>query len=378
VIVACGLGVTIGGKMLIIDSHLDLSWNALQWDRDLLKSVYSTRQIELPMTGKGRSMGTVALPEMRQGRVFVSFATLLARCTGKQAPSIDYGSVAQAHAIAKGQMAYYRALEKEGHVHVIETANALEQHHAVWQEWDLGAGNDLPPHSLPLGFVISMEGADPITTPEELEEWYALGLRLLGPAHYGTNRYAGGTGTELPLTEGMGVRLLKEMRRLGMGMDCTHLSDESFWQAVRVFDGPVLASHQNCRAIAPVQRQFTDDQLKVIIERGGVIGASFDISMVRSGWQYMSQNNLTERNPVMMSEIVDHIDRVCQLAGNANHSALGTDLDGGFGREQSPLDLDTIADLQKMTGLLKARGYADDDVTKIMYGNWLRFLQTVL
>lgn len=363
--------------MLIIDSHLDLSWNALQWDRDLLKSVYSIRQTELPLTGKARGMGTVALPEMRQGRVFVSFATLLARCTGRQAAGIDYSSVAQAHAVAKGQLAYYRALEKAGHVRVIENASQLAAHQHEWQQWD-AAHADESPQTPPLGFVISMEGADPISTPDELAEWHALGLRLIGPAHYGPNHYAGGTGTELPLTDGIGPQLLREMQRLGMGMDCTHLSDEAFWQAVRVFDGPLLASHQNCRAIAPVQRQFTDAQLNVIIERGGVIGASFDISMVRVGWQYMSQNNLTDNKPVMMREIVDHIDRVCQLAGNANHSALGTDLDGGFGREQSPRDLDTIADLQKMAGLLRERGYGETDIAKIMHGNWLRFLHTVL
>ena len=364
--------------MLIIDSHLDLSWNALQWDRDLLKSVHSIRQVELPMVGKGRGMGTVALPEMRQGRVFISFATLLARCTGRQAPSIDYGSVAQAHAVAKGQLAYYRALEKDGHVRVIEIAAQLAAHVAEWQAWDAANADSQPAQTPPLGFVISMEGADPITNPAELAEWAALGLRLLGPAHYGPNRYAGGTGTELALTDGIGPQLLKEMRRLGMGMDCTHLSDEAFWQAVRLFDGPLLASHQNCRTIAPVQRQFTDAQLKVIIERDGVIGASFDISMVRAGWQYMSQNNLWVNNPVTMSEIVDHIDRVCQLAGNANHSAIGTDLDGGFGREQSPRDLDTIADLQKMVPLLQSRGYANADIDKIMHGNWLRFMGQVL
>jgi membrane dipeptidase len=345
--------------MLIIDAHLDLSWNALQFERDLTQSVYTLRQIEAPMTGKSRSMNTVALPEMRTGRVFLSFATLLARSNGHPSPGI----------------AYYRAIEADGHVRVIENLAQLDAHVPAWQTWEADAAHAPQP---PLGFVISMEGADPITTPNELAQWHALGLRLLGPAHYGPNRYSGGTGTQLGLTDGVGPQLLREVRRLNMGLDCTHLSDEAFWQAVKIFDGPLLASHQNCRAIAPLQRQFTDEQLKVIIERDGVIGASFDVVMVRAGWQWMVQNNLTDPKPVMMREIVDHIDHICQLAGSARHCAIGSDLDGGFGREQSPRDLDTIADLQKMVGLLKDRGYSDADVAGMMHGNWLRFLRGVL
>ena len=360
--------------MLIIDAHLDLSWNAMQHERDLTQSVYTLRQVEAPMVGKSRGLNTVALPEMRAGRVFLSVATLLARSNGHPSPGIEYPSVAQAHAVAQGQMAYYRALEATGQVRVIESLAQLDAHVLAWHSWEEEPPNTAQP---PLGFVISMEGADPITTPGALASWHAQGLRLLGPAHYGPNRYAGGTGTQIGLTDGIGQQLLSEMRRLNMGLDCTHLSDEAFWQAVKLFDGPLLASHQNCRTIAPMQRQFTDAQLKVIIERDGVIGASFDVVMVRAGWQWKAQNNLTDPHPVMMHEIVDHIDHICQLAGSARHCAIGSDLDGGFGREQSPRDLDTIADLQKMAGLLKDRGYSPDDVAGILHGNWLRFLRSV-
>lgn len=361
--------------MLIFDAHLDLSWCALQFERDIRQSVYTIRQVEAPMSGKSRGVNTVALPEMRQGNVFLCFATALARASGRPASGIEYASVAQAHAVAKGQVAYYRALEREGLVRMISTQAQLDAHVAEWQTQSSTTGAQ---HALPLGFILSMEGADPITTPDELAEWHALGLRALGPAHYGPNRYAGGTGTERGVTDGIGPALLKEMRRLNILMDCTHLSDEAFWQAVKLFDGPILASHQNCRAIAPMQRQFTDEQLKVVIERGGVIGASFDVVMVRSGWQFNTMNNLTVSNPVMMREIVDHIDRVCQLAGNTDHSGIGSDLDGGFGREQSPRDLDTIADLQKMAGLLAERGYTPDDIEKIMWRNWVRLVRGVM
>lgn len=352
--------------MLVIDAHLDLSWNALQWNRDLLESVNTIRVKEGRMAGKGRAQNTVALPEMRRGRVAVSFATMLARSTGQNAAHIDYGSAAQAFGIAHGQLAYYRALEADGHARVLADGPSLRRHVDEWERWE-GSGAD-PADTPPLGFVISMEGADPIRDPAQLEAWWNAGLRLLGPTHYGPGRYAGGTGTELGLTA-LGKPLLQEMSRLGMPLDLSHLSDEAFWDAVSIYDGLVLASHNNCRALVPHQRQFSDEQLKLIIERDGVIGAAFDIWMLQPGFVRGDSNET-----VFIDDVVDHIDHVCQLAGNSRHAAIGTDLDGGFGREQSPCDLDTIADLQRLPGKLAGRGYADADIKNIMYGNWLRLL----
>jgi membrane dipeptidase len=166
------------------------------------------------------------------------------------------------------------------------------------------------------------------------------------------------------------------MERLGIVLDLTHCSDEAFWQALEHYNGPVLASHNNCRALVPNQRQFTDDQLRAIIERDGVIGAALDAWMLKPAWSIGEHHN--PANPVVtLSDVVDHIDHICQLAGNARHAAIGSDLDGGFGREQSPSDLDTIADLQKLAGLLAARGYGETDIAAIMHGNWLRLLRSV-
>ena len=352
--------------MLVIDAHLDLSWNALQWNRDLLESVNTIRVKEGRMAGKGRAQNTVALPEMRRGRVAVSFATMLARSTGQSAPHIDFGSQAQAFGIAQGQLAYYRALEADGHARVLADGPSLRRHVDEWERWE-DSGAD-PADRPPLGFVISMEGADPIRDPAQLEAWWNAGLRLLGPTHYGPGRYAGGTGTELGLTA-LGKPLLQEMGRLGMPLDLSHLSDEAFWEAVSIYDGLVLASHNNCRALVPHQRQFSDEQLKRIIERDGVIGAAFDIWMLQPGFVRGDSNET-----VFINDVVDHIDHVCQLAGNSRHAAIGTDLDGGFGREQSPCDLDTIADLQRLPGKLAGRGYAEADIKNIMHGNWLRLL----
>lgn len=352
--------------MLIIDAHLDLSMNALQWNRNLLDSVYTIRANEAKTPGKARAQGTVALPEMRAGRVAVSFATLLARSTGHKVGHLDYESQAQSYGMARGQLAYYRGLELDGEARILLNARGLRDHVAEWQRWEeAGAAANTRP---PLGFVISMEGADPIRNPAQLEAWWDAGLRLLGPTHYGPGRYAGGTGTQLGLTE-LGKPLLLEMMRLGMLLDLTHFSDEAFWQAARIYDGLVLASHNNCRALVPHQRQFNDDQLKLIIGRDGVIGAAFDVWMLQPGFVRGGGNEA-----VFIDTVIDHIDHICQLAGNSRHAAIGTDLDGGFGREQSPCDLDTIADLQQLPNKLAARGYYDDDIKNIMYGNWLRLL----
>ena len=355
--------------MLMIDSHLDLGWNALQWNRNLLQSVYTIRAQERGIEEKGRAQGTVSFPEMRRGRMALCFATVLARNTGMTTAHIDFGSQAQAYAIAQGHLLYYRALEREGVIRVITDLAGLNKHIAEWESWDSahpGASTDTPP----LGFVISMESADAIRDPGQLSEWHAAGLRVIGPAHYGPGRFAGGTNTELGLTQG-GVGLLAEMERLGVMLDLTHLSDESFWHAVEVFHGPVLASHNNCRALVPHQRQFSDEQLRAIIERDGVIGAAFDVWMLIADWNRGTASN----RQAGIATVVDHIDHVCQLAGNSAHAAIGSDLDGGYGREQSPHDLDTIADMQQVAVILRQRGYLDADIAAIMYGNWLRLLR---
>jgi membrane dipeptidase len=355
--------------MLIIDGHLDLSMNAIQWDRDLLQSVYTIRAQENMNPQKGRGQGTVAFPEMRQGRIALSFATLIARSTGLPVPGFDFRTPMQAYGMAHGQLAYYRALEQGGYVRIIDDARNLDAHINEWQIWEEDADPDSTP---PLGFVISMEGADPIEDPQQLQEWWDAGLRLLGPTHYGPGRYAGGTGTELGLTE-LGPPLLAEMERLGIALDLTHCSDQSFWQALDLYGGPVLASHNNCRALVPHQRQFSDEQLVAIIERDGVIGVPLTPGCCRRAGSSAIQPTKTSRFPTSSTTSITS----ANWPAAARHVAIGTDLDGGYGREQSPCDLDTIADLQGLTGLLAERGYSPDDVASILHGNWISFLHRV-
>jgi membrane dipeptidase len=355
--------------MLLIDAHLDLAWNALQWNRNLCDSVYTIRAREGMLPERGRSLGTVALPEMREGRIALSFATLLARSTGHIVHHADYATPMQAYGIARGQLAYYRALEQMGQIRIITNTAELNSHIAEWEAWDAAPQAATPP----LGFVILMEGADPILNPGQLAEWHANGLRVLGLTHYGNGRYAGGTGCEDGLADAC-LDLLREMQRLNILLDLSHCSDKAFWQALKHFDGPVLASHNNCRALVPHQRQFSDEQIRAIIERKGVIGAALDTWMLMPGWSNPRDDNM--KNPqVSLQRVADHIDHVCQLAGNAAHAAIGSDLDGWFGRESTPYEVDTIADLQKVPALLEERGYSAADIQAILHGNWLRLLR---
>jgi membrane dipeptidase len=348
--------------MLIVDGHLDLAWNALFYGRDLTRPVVEIRATEEGMVEPGRGGGTVSLPEMRRGRVALCFATVLARSTGTPVRDLDYPSVAQALASTRGQLAYYRALEAMGELRVIEDREALDEHLVAWEACDEAGECD----EAPVGVVINMEGADSIASPEAVEEWHAAGLRMIGPAHFGPGRYAGGTGTELGLTD-LGFALLDAMHAVGMGLDLAHLADPAFWQALDHFEGPVIASHCNCRALVPGQRQLSDEQIQAIVARGGVIGAVVDNWMLKPGFVRRKDTN----EGIFLKHVVDHIDHVCQVAGNANHAAIGSDLDGLFGLEQSPCDMDSIVDLQRIAGMLAERGYGEEDVAKIMHGNWI-------
>lgn len=348
--------------MLLIDAHLDLAWNALGWNRDLEQEVFAIRQSEQGMKGKGRGCNTVSLPELRRAQVGISFATVLARAKPNGTnPLLDFRTQEIAGAIGRGQLAYYRLLERRGACTIIQNLAALEQSFAGWQ---------VSPESEPFGFILSMEGADPIIEPSDAETWFQSGLRIIGLAHYGPSVYACGTNSEGGITSA-GHELLRVMEELGFILDLTHLADEAFWQALEKFRGPVLASHNNCRSITPGQRQFTDDQIRAIIERNGVIGTAFDAWMLAPGWTEDRQG----RVPIVIANAVNHIDHICQIAGNTNHVAIGSDLDGGFGTEQAPDDLDTITDLQTIQPTLVRRGYTSADIQAIFRDNWMNFFR---
>lgn len=354
--------------MLIVDAHLDLSMNALEWNRDLTQPVAAINAREAGLTDKpDRGKAVVSLPELRRGNIGLVVATQIARFVAPDNPLPGWHSPAQAWAQTQGQLAWYKAMEAAGEMVQINNRATLEQHLALWAD---GTPND----SKPIGYILSLEGADSLITVAHLEQAYQSGLRAVGPAHYGPGRYAQGTDAT-GFMGPIGHELLKEMERLNIILDATHLCDDSFWEALDHFNGPVWASHNNCRALVNHNRQYSDEQIKALIERGAVIGGALDAWMMVPGW--VRGVSTPQGMNCNLEVLVDHIDHICQLAGNALHVGLGTDLDGAFGREQCPYDLETIADLQKVSDLLAKRGYTAQDVEHMMHGNWLRFLRNV-
>jgi membrane dipeptidase len=349
----------------IIDAHLDLSMNAMEWNRDLRKPIQEIRDREKHLTDKpDRGKGVVCFDELRKGNIGLVVGTQIARYVAPDNNLPGWNSPEQAWAHTQAQLTWYKEMEAQGELKQITNLTELNNHLKYWE----GDTSD----KKTIGYILSLEGADSIVTIAHLERAYRNGLRAVGPAHYGPGRYAQGTNA----TGGIGkmVReLLKEMERLNIIMDATHLCDDSFREAMDNFNGAVWASHHNCRALVNHNRQFSDDQFKELIARGAVIGGVMDAWMLVPNW--IRGESTPESMNCNLEKLIDHMDHICQLAGNANHIAIGSDLDGAFGKEQSPYDLETIADLQKIPDLLKKRGYTETDIENVMSGNWLRFLR---
>jgi membrane dipeptidase len=353
--------------VFIIDAHLDMAMNAIEWNRDLKKSVVEIRNREMRMTDKlDRAKGTVALPELRKGKIGLVVATQIARFVDVGNPLPGYNSPEIAWGITQGQLAWYRAMEDEDEMVQITNSDELNKHISLWLD------ENIPDNTKPVGYILSLEGADSLVDISYLEKAYRNGLRACGPAHYGPGRYAYGTGSTEGLTR-MGKDLVREMDRLNMILDITHLTDIGFTEALDIFKGPVWASHHNCRALVNHQRQLTDDQIKTLIERNAVIGGVLDTWMLTDNW-LRGVHDPAERG-IGLEKLVDHYDHICQIAGNSLHVAIGSDLDGTFGKEQSPYDMEDIADLQKFQSILLRRGYSASDIENIFHENWLRFLR---
>jgi membrane dipeptidase len=270
----------------------------------------------------------------------------------------------EAYRVAHQQLDYYQELARERGISLIQAQSDLSSHLSQWQQ-----ASPQDEHR-PVGLVLLMEGADPIRMPGEAEQWWLDGVRLIGLSWNTGSRYAGGNVTGGSLTQA-GRELLTQMQRLRIALDTSHLSEESFWQAMESFRGPVLASHSNCRALVPRARELSDDMIRAIAERNGIIGISPANFFLVPGWS-------RDPKPVSLERMVAHIDHVCQLVGDAHYVGIGSDLDGGFGRNETPTELETIADLLQLSDVLRGAGYSQHDVAHIMGANWLRFLERIL
>ena len=351
--------------MFIFDAHLDLAMNALEWNRDLTKSVYQIRESEKGMVDKpDRGNNTVSLDAMRKGNIGICVATQIAGIKNKINPN-GWSSMEQAWAQTQGQLNWYKEMEKNGEMYQIYDLNTLDNQIENWQK---------ETKKKPIGYILSLEGADSLVNIDYLEKSYMLGLRAIGPAHYGPGVYAHGTDSNGGIGQ-KGKELVKKIEDLNLILDVTHLSDVSFWETMEIYNGNLWASHNNCRKFVNHNRQFSDDQIKEIIRRDGVIGVPLDAWMMVPNW--IRGKSTPETMGVTLNQMIENIDHICQLSGNSNHVGIGTDLDGAFGIEQTPTDIDTIADLQKIPLMLKKIGFSESDVEKVMNKNFINFLKRV-
>jgi len=357
---------------LIIDSHQDLAWNMLTFKRDYTRSVEETRRLEAnTLIPERNGECLLGWPEYQRGRVAVIFSTLFAAPARKRElwDTVWYPDFDTAHRLYRDQIFLYRKLADSypDKFRLISSGPELD---SIIEHWSQPLQNG---DGHPVGLIYLMEGADGIRSAHELAEWYEMGLRLIGLAWAGT-RYAGGTGDPGGLTDD-GKKLLAAMLEYNFILDLSHMDEAAALESLDRYDGPIMATHSNCAALmkgADTNRHITDRVLRGLIERGGVNGLLPLNSFLKAGWVRKSGSR---REEVPLDTLIAHIDHVCQLAGNADHAALGSDFDGGFGVQSIPPELDSIADLQVIASKLMERGYSESDAEKILGGNWLKFLR---
>jgi membrane dipeptidase len=346
--------------MFIVDAHLDLAYNAIVKGRDPRLGVARIRAGE----PSPKDIATVGLPEMRQAGVGLIFATLFVSPSStpfeREPNEHTYDTPEQAHRLATAQVDYYRRLvDEDDSLRLVTDAAGLEE---ITRSHEAG-------EKPLLGIVLLMEGADCIREPDEVELWYERGVRLLGPAWDDTRYCAGAWRDSKQGLSKDGYALLEAMAGLGMILDLTHMSEVATFQALDTYPGPVVATHANARAIVPTERQLSDQQIRLIGERDGMVGAVLANFFLLPGYVRGGKES------VPVAQVAAHIDHVCQVIGDARHAGLGTDLDGGFGQRDIPDPMDSIADLPLIAAALRERGYGEADVAGIMGENWLALLR---
>jgi membrane dipeptidase len=345
--------------MFIVDAHLDLSYNVMR-GRDVTRPA-----AEQPVVDN--EVATVGLPDLRKGGVGLICATIF--CPPRNYKNRGYSTAEEARAIAMEQLTWYRRQVDEGRMNFVTSRAELPAA-------DTGAASNSTSTAVaaagaggPLRFILLMEGADAFRSPADVAEWFEHGLRIVGLS-WRKNRMAGGTGHPGPLTD-EGRAIVRALDRVGMIHDMSHLAEESFWELLYLASGPVIASHSNCRAIVPGDRQLSDAMIRAIVQRDGVIGLNFYDEFLLPPEQY-------KKRRCRMSDIIAHVKHLANVIGDAKHIAIGTDMDGGVGRDDIPFELSTAADMPVVADHLSAAGFSDEDVRGIMGGNWLRFFRRAL
>ncbi len=357
----------------LIDAHEDLAWNMLTFGRDYTQSAYTIREREqregslAPQVNGDTLLGW---PQYQEGGVVVVFATLFIAPVRRKGGTWDvlvYETPEEAQYLTLRQWEAYQALV-EGHPHQFLLLRTQPEFEQLWTKTTQTLNE---PH--PVGLILLMENAEAIQTPEDLAEWYHRGLRILGPAWAGT-RFCGGTGEPGPLTD-EGRRLLRAMAEWNLGLDISHMDEPAALEALDTYPGPVLASHANPKmAIGDTgNRHLSDIVLKRLFERDGVVGIIPYNRFLDPHWRPSDG-----KQAVSLRRVAELVDYICQMAGTSRHVGIGSDFDGGFGRQHVPAEVDTIADLQNLAPILQEWGYTETDLRALFAENWKRLLTHLL
>jgi membrane dipeptidase len=361
---------------LIIDSHEDLAWNIVNLDRDYTQSAYDIREAEATTPIPAYNGNTLlGWHQYQQANVAIIFGTLFCsprRRDNGEYPIRLYDTPQQAHDCYRENLeAYFRLAEQHpDKFRLILNRGELSEHLAQWEKHQ-GISQNPPP---PVGIIILMEGAEGVRQPEEVEQWYEWGVRIIGPAWAG-NRYCGGTREPGPLSKA-GFALLENMSDMGVILDISHMDHQSAREALDRYPGQVIASHSNAEALIsgiPINRHLKNETIQQLIKRDGVMGVVLLNSFL--DWDWRDHGG---RESMSLNHIVAQIDTICQMAGNTRHEGIGTDFDGGFGVESVPREIDTIADLPKLAPQLAKKGYNEEDIGRIFSANWIRILENNL
>ena len=355
--------------MFIVDAHLDLSYNALR-GRDLTLPAAQQKPDD-------EGTPTVGLPDLRAGGVGLVCATIFIEPASRNAAG-GYHSADEAHQQCLRNLQWYNEQVAAGRMRWVRNRQELPARGAALGTSPLATNNQqlaTPTHSAPstqhsaLPFILLLEGADALRSEADVTWWWQQGLRIVGLAWKRT-LLAGGTGEPGPLTP-LGRTIAAALDRSGFIHDVSHLAEESFWQLLELTKGPVIASHSNSRAIIPTDRQLSDDMARAVVHRGGIIG-------INLFGRFLVPPAERGKRPATLADAVRQIRHFADLFGHVRQIGLGTDLDGGFGREDSPHELTSIADLPKLADQLSAAGFGDRDVAGIMGENWMDFFGRAL
>ena len=359
----------------IIDAHEDLAYESLYGEFDYTRSVEENRR---NYHGPETFGSTIGWPELQKARVGIIFGTIFLSPPNSgnnllKNRETTYISRDDFHAAVLRQLDFYDRLQ-DGHPDQFRRILSRSDYDETVRKLDDGSRSEYP-----VGLIGLLEGAEGLRSFEDLELYHERGIFLLGPVWGGGRWCAGTKSREMKdaLTDD-GRMLLDRMSALGMVLDISHMKNHSAMDALDHYDGTVIASHANCNALVenmPVERHLNDETIRMLIEHDGVMGVIPFNFFLCPGWKY---DDPESRKAVTLNTLANHIDHICQLAGNSRNAAIGSDFDGGFGYPSIPYEMNDISDLPKLAGILEKRGFRENDIENIFHKNWQRILERTI